>query len=336
MRVSPLHLKILAYTLHVEGFDSRPLLEHCSVASIDELQEDGEWVPVSQFDRMMAAAIETTRDPAFGLVAGKSLALMRYGHAVPLALAAPSLRQILEDLRHFARLVLENSEIDFAETPQTARLVVKPVVQGGLSRHFRMEMLATSSLQLLRFTGANESDIYGIDLPYACPAGQEERYATAFGPCVNFERSECAIHFNPALLDTPLRTHDPVSYVSARTRAESALAAKLAQSNMAERVRQRLLSAFPQQPTTADTAAYLKISERSLRRHLSILGVTHADLAQECQRLMAEHLLADGKVSLKSIADQLGFSSVSSFHRAFRRWTGLTPSDWRDSRSARG
>jgi AraC-like DNA-binding protein len=67
---------------------------------------------------------------------------------------------------------------------------------------------------------------------------------------------------------------------------------------------------------------------------LGQLGTTHAELVQECQCLMAERLLADGKQPLKQIADALGFSSVHSFHRAFRRWRGLTPSAWRDSRSA--
>jgi AraC-like DNA-binding protein len=65
---------------------------------------------------------------------------------------------------------------------------------------------------------------------------------------------------------------------------------------------------------------------------LSMLGTTHADLAQECQRLMAERLLAEGKLPLKQVAEALGFSSVHSFHRAFRRWSGVTPSDWKDSR----
>lgn len=329
MKISPINLMTLAYTLDVEGFDSRAALRRCGIDSLEAMKEDDEWVPVELFDLLMAAAIEVTGDPSFGLVAGKSIALMRYGPMVPLVLSTPSLRQLLADIRQFAPLVVERSEVVLVEQPQGARLVVQAMVQGGLSQHFRTEMVATSSLQMLRLALATNADVYGVDFPYPCPVGQYERYVATFGSQIAFERKECAIHFSPALLEVASTMHSPAAYVAARTRAESALAAKLARSDTAERVRQWLLTAFPRQPTTAETAEHLKISERSLRRHLSVLGVTHADLAQESQRLMAERLLADGKVSLKQVADTLGFSSVSSFHRAFRRWTGLTPQAWR-------
>ncbi len=329
MKISPINLMALAYTLDVEGFDSKAALQRCGIESLEAMEEDGEWVPVELFDQLMAAVMEVTGDACFGLVAGKSIALMRYGPFVPLVLPTPNLRQLLADLRQFAPLVVERTEVELAESPQAARLVVRPVVQSGLSRGFRTEMVATSSLQMLRMAMASNADIYGVDFPYPCPAGQEDRYVATFGPHIGFERKECAIHFNRALLDAPLPMHSQVAYVAARTRVEAALAAMHARSDMAERVRQWLLTTFPHQPTTAETAEHLKISERSLRRHLSALGVTHADLAQESQRLMAERLLADGKVSLKQVADTLGFSSVSSFHRAFRRWTGLTPQAWR-------
>lgn len=336
MKISPLNLMTLAHTLDVEGFDSRVALRRCGIDSLEAMKEDDEWVPVEHFDQLMAAAIDVTGDPGFGLVAGKSIALMRYGPMVPLVLSTPSLRQLLADLRQFAPLVVDRSEVELVEGQQSARLVVQALVQGGVSGHFRTEMVATSSLQMLRLSMATSADVYGVEFPYPCPIDRHERYVAAFGPDVAFERKECAIHFNPILLDAPSSMHNPGAYVAARTRAESALAAKLARTDMAERVRQWLITAFPLQPTTAETAEQLKVSERSLRRHLFNLGVTHADLAQECQRLMAQRLLADRKVSLKQVADALGFSSVSSFHRAFRRWTGQTPQAWRGNQSGAG
>lgn len=335
--LSPIHLMALAYTLDIEGFDSNAALRQCGIESIDALREDGEWMPVEIFDRLMAAVLDITGDASFGLVAGKSIALMRYGPFVPVVLPSPNLRTIFADLRHFARLVLDQSELELVDTHPNARVVIRPVTHGGLSQHFRMEMIATSGMQMLRLAGASNADVYRVEFPYSLPSPDHvSRYVATFGPHVSFGSHECAIHFNPALLDFQMAMHDPVAYMAARTRAESALAARLAQSNMAEQVRQWLLSAFPRQPTTAETAEHLKLSERSLRRHLAMLDVTHADLAQECQLMMAERLLADGKVSLKQVADTLGFSSASSFHRAFRRWTGQTPSDWRASHTRPG
>ena len=333
MRLSPINLKILAYTLDVEGFDSSCVLRQCGFASFDDLQEDGEWLHVALFDQMMAEVIKVTGDASFGLVAGKSIALMKYGAITPLALSTPSLRHLLEDIRRFARLAVEQSEIELIEGPQTAHLLVQPVVRGGLSGHFRMEQIATSAVQMLRFAGAGHNDILHVDLPYASLPGKEQRYAAAFGPRINFDRKHCTIGFNPALLDQKMPMHDPVAYVAARTRADSLLAAMQVGSDMAEMVRQWLLATFPRLPTVSETAEHLKMTERSFRRHLSLLGTTHADLTQECQQLMAERLLAEGKLPLKQIAEALGFSSVHSFHRAFRRWSGLTPSAWKDGRA---
>lgn len=336
MRISPVNLKTLAYTLEVEGFDASAALRCCGVTSLDALPEDGDWVPVEVFDRMMAVAIEITGDVAFGLTAGKSLALMRYSTIAPLALPTPSLRHLLDDLSRFARLVLERSEIELVESPSSTKLVVKPVTHNGLSGRFRMEQVATSALQMLRMVGATHADILQIEFPYALPEGLAPRYASAFGSRLVFERRECAITFNAALLDTKLSTHDPVAYTSALTRAESLLAAMAAGTGVAETVRQWLLSAFPRQPSVAETAAHLGMSERSLRRHLFAQGMTHADLAQECQRLVAERLLAEGRMPLKQVSEALGFSSVHSFHRAFRRWSGETPLTWRDSQRGKG
>lgn len=332
MQISPINLKILAYTLEVEGFDANAALHHCGFQSMDDLQEDGEWVPMALFDRMMAAAIEITGDSAFGLVAGKSLALMRYGVLTPLVLATPSLRQMLDDIRRFAPLALERSEIELVEDRQTARLVVQPAVHGGLSGHFRMEMVATSTVQMLRFAGLANADIHQVDFPYPVPPEHAQRYMATFGPHTRFEQKACSVSFNPATLDAAMPTHDPVAYLASRARADSILAAAKAGSDLADMVRQWLLNAFPRLPTVAETAAHLGLSERSFRRQMGALGTTYAELAQECQCLMAERLLADGKQPLKQIAEALGFSSVHSFHRAFRRWRGLTPSAWRESR----
>lgn len=332
MRVSPTHLKILASALDVEGFDASLILKRCGIDSLDALEQHGTWVSLDVFDRAMAAAVEASGDPSFGLVVGKSIAMMQFRLFTPLALSAPSLRQVFADLLHFSPLALDRCEIELVETAHDARLKIDALVQHGLSGHFRTEQVACGAMQMLRLAGAEPRDIHQIQFPYACPEGQATRYAAAFGRHVTFGQPVCAIGFNRALLDAVQPSHDPVAYMAARTRAELALSAKASGNDLAEQVRQCLLKAFPEQLSVQDTAARLGISERRLRRQLQMLGLSYSDLLQQCQRLVAERLLADAALSLKQVADTLGFSSVSTFHRAFRRWAGVTPSDWREGR----
>lgn len=335
MNIAPINFKVLAHILELEGFDSSHAVACCGVASAGELDDAGPWLPASLLDEGMAAAIDITGDPCFGLVAGRSAGLMRYPVFTPLALAAPNLRQILEDLRQFSPLVVERSEVELVEPPGQAEINVEPVVQNGRSGHFRTELVAASTVHMVRFARGSIADVE-VDLPHACPPGREARYAAALGSRVRFGQKRCVVRFNPLLLDTRLETGDPVAYAAARRVAESALAGMRAGTDVAEKVRRWLLAALPRQPSVQETATRLHMNERSLRRHLAALGLTHAELAQQCRRLKAESLLADRQVPIKQVADHLGFSSVTSFHRAFRRWTRMTPAQWRASPSLHG
>ena len=333
MHVAPTHLKIIASTLDVEGFDAGRVLQRCGIDSVDALEQRGEWIPLALFDQVMAATVQATGDPSFGLVVGKSIAMLQFRIFTPLALSAPSLRQVIADLLHFGPLALPRVELALVETADSASLLMDPLLNhDSLSGRFRTEQIASGLMQMLRLAGAEGKHIAQFRFPYPCPQGMAPRYAAAFGACVAFDQTDCALSFRRTLLDTPLPSHDPLAYTAARTRAELALSARRAGSGLAEEVRQALMRALPHQASVEETAAQLGISERRLRRQLQQLGLTHSDLVQECQRLSAERLLADARLSLKQVADAMGFSSVSTFHRAFRRWSGLTPSDWRERR----
>jgi AraC-like DNA-binding protein len=336
MHVSPINLKILATALDIEGHDGLRALQAVGFDSLDAVREDGPWLPVELFDRMMAEAMCITGDDTFGLVVGRSLALMHYGPIAPLAISSPTLRQILADVRRFGRLLLEEAEWELVEACGLAGIRVRPVVDGGLSVHFRCDQVATSAMMLLRMVGWGPNDIVRVDLPYHPRAEQTPRYQGVFGALLNPGAGHCTLWFQPRLLDLPMPTSDPVANVAARARAESALAAMQAGSDLAETVREWLLASLPRWPTVQETAVQLRMTERSLRRQLEQLGTTHADLLQGCQVLLAERLLADADRPIKQVADALGFGSVHSFHRAFRRWRGETPGGWRERQLRQG
>ncbi len=74
-------------------------------------------------------------------------------------------------------------------------------------------------------------------------------------------------------------------------------------------------------------AKQLRFSQRTLDRHLSRLKTTYKQLREEIQLDAAQVLLRERK-TIKSIALQVGFADVSSFVRAFKRWTGVTPGEY--------
>ncbi len=72
------------------------------------------------------------------------------------------------------------------------------------------------------------------------------------------------------------------------------------------------------------------MSPRTLARKLEDAGTHFAELQREVRRARAEKLLENRSLRLGDIADRLGFSDQAAFSRAFRQWTGETPSAWRD------
>jgi AraC-like DNA-binding protein len=83
-------------------------------------------------------------------------------------------------------------------------------------------------------------------------------------------------------------------------------------------------------PTSIGAFARLaNVSERTLKRRLKAEGTSFRALSADSRRAMAETLLSDDRLSTADIAEKLGFSDLSSFSQAFKRWVGVAPSVYR-------
>ncbi|KJJ94853.1 AraC family transcriptional regulator [Pseudomonas sp. 21] len=82
-------------------------------------------------------------------------------------------------------------------------------------------------------------------------------------------------------------------------------------------------------PDLEQVAAQLHMSPQTLRRHLREEGPNFQELKDQLRRDLAIYYLGRDEHSIQDIADQLGFSEPSAFHRAFKKWTGLTPGAYR-------
>lgn len=89
-------------------------------------------------------------------------------------------------------------------------------------------------------------------------------------------------------------------------------------------------SASPHAISMPHAARKLGMSVRSLRRRLEQEGASFRDLIDDARRHAACYMLRDPELTIQAASFELGFASPSVFHRAFKRWTGLTPAQFRE------
>ena len=76
----------------------------------------------------------------------------------------------------------------------------------------------------------------------------------------------------------------------------------------------------------------MEMSVRSFQRRLADRGLVYSDLVETARQELATELMADESRTLAEIASELGYSKVSNFSRAFQRWTGKSPTEFRRER----
>jgi AraC-like DNA-binding protein len=158
------------------------------------------------------------------------------------------------------------------------------------------------------------------------PRAERERLLRA---PVHFSRAHDQIVLPASVLDLPLRERDPV-FLEVMQRHANALLRKVTPRTLQERVRSTLVDLIPEgRATLEEVAAALSASPRTLQRELQQEGTSFTSELDAVKRQVAEQSIASGRLEIIEVAFITGFTELSAFYRAFRRWTGTTPGEYR-------
>lgn len=136
-------------------------------------------------------------------------------------------------------------------------------------------------------------------------------------------------------LRLPMRRRDPVLRALLERNAKETLARLPAGAGVVQELREVLVSAIARGDTEiASVARSMATSARSLQRRLAGAGVSYQELLDGTRREAALRHLADPALSVGEVAYLLGYSEPAAFHRAFKRWRGTTPQEYRRERTA--
>ena len=168
-------------------------------------------------------------------------------------------------------------------------------------------------------------------LDYKAPANIE-KYKDVFRCPLRFSQPACEIHLTAEWLDHPLETYDPQA-VDMLGALRTSLHEKLSSGgDIVQDVKMALRRTPGKFPSLEQIADEMAMSSRTLRRKLGQHNLRYQDLLDEERRRVAEDFLLNTTMTVQQIADQCGFTDAQNFSQAFRRWQGMSPSQFRQAR----
>jgi len=312
--------------LEALGVNPERVLEDAGV-SREALRDPNGRLPMIQSARLWHAAALRTGDPAFGLRASRYVKQTTF-HALGYAVfASATLRDALNRLVRYSHLVSDGAELVLDESGDAVRLrwIPEPgaprpsvealdAVMSLIVRTCRGLTDRSFSLRLVEQRRPEPADLYPYQRFFRC--------ALAFSAEVD------ALTLDAAVLDRPLPTSNPSLALHNDDLVRRYLA-DMRKGSMLDRVRAILAERLNGDDSPAAVASALGTSVRTLQRKLREQGFSYVSILNETRRQLGTAYLLEERYSITEIAFQLGFDDASAFARAFRRWTGVSPSEYR-------
>lgn len=316
--ISPLPRVLAGY-----GVDGQALLGELG------LEPGAARIPVQLTARAWQLAAQRSGDSTIGLQAAQLVNPASWGALGLAATCAPSLRDAIQMLARYPAFISDSIQIHLCEAQGLLRLSVvtaRPDLPGLESLEYGM----ATGFQILRAMFPGQLQLARLDLTR--PATDTAPYEAFYG-CqrIVFNQPRASQYFHLRDIDQPLPFGNPqlarhqeqliVQQLQRLKQGPNNLAALLT-----DEIRAQLRRGEICQHAIAES---LGISSRQLQRQLKERNTCFSDLVTNIRQTEAVALLSDKNKSLTEIAHQLGFSDHSNFSRAFRRWQGLSPTEFR-------
>jgi AraC-like DNA-binding protein len=295
--------------------------------------------PYQAVVRLWHLAAESCRDPGFGLTVAS------YWHPTTFYalgyswLASTNLREAFECAARYTRIVntAASGIIRVEETPASFRVVLD-------ASHVKVRERPTDAaadaavgvfVRMCRAAYGDHFTPLRVTLQHPDP-GCAERFEEMFKCPVAFAQDENVIWLDPDITAEPLATANP-ELVRINDQIVTDYLARLDADDIVMRVRSKLIEHLPSGGgDEAQIASELALSLRSLQRKLNKRGVTFSGLLEATRRELGRDYVRDSQHSFNEIAYLLGFTEPANFSRAFRRWYGKSPSEYRQHGAAPG
>ncbi len=282
---------------------------------------------------LLRNAMQLSRDPALGLEMGSKRhisTLDRFGFAM---MCCETFREALSVGFECQRVVGRFSGrllfLSMHEEGDTAVIQIEVAPELGDLTRFAVEEILGSILASTRWITGRNLPLRELRCAYPAPAhaGAYRRY---FDCPIHFDAPHQQLRFDAAFLDTRLPlASSHAARVYRRQCRELINRDAQEHDDLVARIRAQTVKAEGRVVPLDECAALLSFSARTLRRKLQERGLSYLQIVDEVRAGLARTQLRSSRSSVETIATGMGFSDATSFSRAFKRWTGVSPRQFR-------
>ncbi len=325
-------IRKLLTALEQHGVESRSLAREAGIDPTLVADNDAR-VPIEQLHLLWELALARIARPDAALLGAMRYAPGDYGLVGFVAMNCATLGESLSQAVRFLALWTDDPSMTIAPDGTLSVVYATPFAdRPGL--WMANEAALAEIVHGARVATGTELAPIEVRFAHAAPPDTSAHDAF-FGTKVAFGQSTTHVRFTAAQLATPLPKADAQLGTFLRALASDALARRpVREPSPLDRARkliaEELQSGVPELPTIARRLA---VSERTLRRRLAEEATSFRALLDETRGDLARGYVVDPRIPLTEVAFLLGFSDPSAFHRAFRRWTGATPAEYRRAHS---
>jgi AraC-like DNA-binding protein len=331
MSISTLFARGLVYELVSRQLDGCELLRRSSIAKA-RLSDLRDTLTLEETRTIVEHAVAMTGDPGVGLSAGAGApehTLQLFSHLI---LAQGTIREVVAALTRYGTLLADGTTWSLVEQGEDALFVCTTVLpESDLSRVL-LDYTMALTVNIGRHFFPPGERLHAVHFRHA-PPSYADRYEPLLHCPVRFGQEHNATVFARSVLDSPQLHADSTLSSMLSESAERMLRERERERSTRDCVRQLLR--MERDLATVDirtVARNLKVSIHTLRRRLNAEGTSFSGLLDDARRDLACRQLGQPDTTIQQTAELLGFSEPSAFFRAFKRWTGQTPNEFRRSR----
>lgn len=287
------------------------------------------WLSTEEMFAFYQAIQAVSGRPGIGLTLGSEQRLERYSPIAIAALYSRSFGDALNRIARYKRTVgPEEIEISSRGSETAVRfvwLMAEDKEPAPLADTCFASMLTVGR----RGTGR---PIAPSRVEFTRAETQRDTYSQFFNCPIVFNQPQNRLILRSEDLNSPFVTHNPDLLELVAPQLEAELTRQLSELSLKQQVKgilKKLLAG--QRPRLEDVASELRMSARTLQRKLLLEDVTFHNAVEEARRELAQHYLLHSSLQLNETAYLLGYEDPNSFYRAFQKWEGTTPGEWRCS-----